>query len=166
MFIRWPGTILPSTTTGTCLIEPIARIAACGGLMIGDELLDIEHAEVGDREGAALVLLRLQAAGAGAADQILRHPGDGAQALLVGVGDEGGDQPALDRDGDVKVDVGVVVQCVAWNEVLRFGKSRSARAAALTIRSLNETFEASSSTWALICERKAAAGAMSTSTVT
>jgi hypothetical protein len=47
-----------------------ARIAACGGLQHRDELLDPEHAEVRDRERAALEIRQLQLAVAGAADEL------------------------------------------------------------------------------------------------
>ena len=43
---------------------PTARMQACGGLMTAAKFLDAEHAEIGDREAAALEFLRLQLAGA------------------------------------------------------------------------------------------------------
>src|ERR1700761_6392739 len=47
----------------------------------GGEILDAEHAEIGDREGAALELLRLQLLGAGALGQRLHLVGDDGKAL-------------------------------------------------------------------------------------
>ena len=69
-------------------MEPMARIAACGGLMMAMnsstsymprlEMVKVPPWYSSGREPAL----------AGAADEVLRHAGDGAQALLVGVRDE------------------------------------------------------------------------------
>ena len=67
------------------------------------ELADPEHAEVGDREGAALEFFELQLAGAGARGEVLGLGGDRCQTLAVGLLDDRRDQPVVERhrDGDV-----------------------------------------------------------------
>ncbi len=69
----------------------------------GVEVVDAEHAQVRDGEAAALVLLRLQLALAGARGEVLHFGGDLRQPLGVRVLDDRGQQPALDghRDGHV-----------------------------------------------------------------
>ena len=71
----------------------------------GVEILDPEHAEIGDREGAALELVELQLAGLGSGAEILHLIGDRREALLVGVLDDRRDKAILERDGDRDVDV-------------------------------------------------------------
>ena len=56
--------------------------------------LDAEHAEIGDREAAALELLGLQLAVLGARGEVLHLGGDLRQALDVGVADDRRDQAA------------------------------------------------------------------------
>ena len=73
------------------------RVDDCG------EFADPEHAEVGDREGAALKLFELEFAGAGAGDEVAGLVGDRRQTLAVGLLDDRRDQPVFERhrDGDV-----------------------------------------------------------------
>ena len=52
----------PSLTTGRCSPAPTARMPACGGLMTAEKSLDAVHAEIGDRETAALIFLGHQLA--------------------------------------------------------------------------------------------------------
>ncbi len=64
----------------------------------GDELLDAEHAEVRDRERAALHVGQGQLAVAGAADEVRAGAGDLLHAPPVGVTDDRDDEPVRRRD--------------------------------------------------------------------
>ena len=66
----------PFLTTGALLAGADRQDAALRRVDDRGELLDAEHAEVGDREGAALELLELQLAGAGARGEVLHLGGD------------------------------------------------------------------------------------------
>ena len=68
------------------------------------ELADAVHAEVRDRERAALELLELQLAGAGALGEVLGLGGDLRQPLLVGALDDRRDQPVIERHRDRDID--------------------------------------------------------------
>jgi SNF2 family DNA or RNA helicase len=63
------------------------------------EILDPEHAQIGDGEGSALVLLRGKLAVAGAAGQILHLGRECSQRFHLGVPQHGGEEPALDGHG-------------------------------------------------------------------
>ena len=111
--MRWPTAISPSLTTGVSVIEPIARIAAWGGLMIATNCSTSNMPR--------LLIVKVPPWYSCGSSPPLRarparsfdRPRDRAETLLVGVGDERGDQAAFDRDGDVDVDIGVVVERVA-----------------------------------------------------
>ena len=57
MVIIGRTTSSPSTATARSSVAPTATIAACGGLSTAMKLLDAEHAEVRDRERAALEIV-------------------------------------------------------------------------------------------------------------
>ena len=63
------------------------------------EILDPEHAEVGDGKAAALILMRGQLSVAGAGGQILHLGGQGRQRFLMRVLEHRREQPTLDGDG-------------------------------------------------------------------
>ena len=73
----------------------------------GIEALDAVHAEVGDRGGAALVLVRGEPALARALGQIAHLVGDLGERLQLGVADDRREQPAF--DGHRHADVGILV---------------------------------------------------------
>src|SRR5690606_27344214 len=71
----------------------------------GIEPADAEHAEVGDREGPALVFFRPQTVRAGAAGKIAQLRGDLRCRLRIRGADDGSDKTVLERHGHG--DVGV-----------------------------------------------------------
>ena len=79
----------------------------------GDELLDAEHAEVRDRERAALQVGQRQLAVARAADEIGAGAGDLLDAAPVGVADDGDDEPVRGRDRHADVRAGMSMDLVA-----------------------------------------------------
>ena len=81
-----------------------------------------------DREGAALIILRQQSAVAGAAGQILGHPGDRAERELVGIRQEGRDRAIIDRDRDVDIDVRVIEEGGRLRDSRSDSESRAAPA--------------------------------------
>lgn len=84
----------------------------------GGEVRDVEHAEVGDGEGAALELVRLQLAVARLLGERLCLCGDGREALGAGVLDDGRDEPV--RGGHGHRDVRLLVSA-ADEESVREG---------------------------------------------
>jgi hypothetical protein len=83
--------------------------------MIEANCLDAEHAQVGDREGAALEFLGLQLLGLGAGRQVLHLGRDLGQALGLGGADDRCDQTAVDSHGHG--DVGMFVHGDAFRRV-------------------------------------------------
>ena len=83
--------------------EPDRQDAALRRIDDRRELADAVHAEIGDREGAALKLLELQFAGAGALGKVLALARDLREALLIGTLDDRRDEPVIERyrDGDI-----------------------------------------------------------------
>src|SRR5262249_52023363 len=67
-----------------------------------------ETAEVGDREGAAGNLVRLELPGAGEAREIHTRELETEDILLVRIADHGNDQPVLQRDRDPDIDFVVI----------------------------------------------------------
>ena len=72
------------------------------------EVGDVEHAQVGDREGGALDLALLELAGAGAPGQVARLAADLAHRLGVGLVQHRHDQAVVEGDRDADVGVRVV----------------------------------------------------------
>ena len=66
----------------------------------GVEVLDAEHAEVGDRETASLVLVRRQLAVARECRQFLHLGGQGRERLQVRVPENRREQAAFNGHGD------------------------------------------------------------------
>ena len=107
----------------------------------GGELLDAEHAEIGDREAAALDTPRASAcrrarrrARSFISAEICARP------FFVGVADDRRDQAAGDGDGDRDVDAVVHDACRhRVQEALAAGTFFSASAAALMMKSLTES---------------------------
>src|ERR1043166_9662037 len=64
------------------------------------EVLDAEHAKIGDGETAALVFLRLELLGARPLGQRLHLVGEDGQTLLLGTEHDGGDEAEIERYGD------------------------------------------------------------------
>ena len=93
----------PSTTTGVSFDGADGEDRDLRRVEHGDELLDAEHAEVRDREGAALHVLQRQLAVAGTADEIGAGAGDLLHAAAVGVADHGDDEAVRGRDRDADV---------------------------------------------------------------
>ena len=69
----------------------------------GDELLDAEHAEVRDRERAALEVVLLQLVVARALHEVGARARDLGDAQPLGVADHGNDEPLRRGDGDADV---------------------------------------------------------------
>ena len=94
----------PFLTTGRWLAGADRQDAAMRRVDDRRELAHPVHAEVGNREGAALKLLELQFAGAGAGNEILGLVGDRSQTLAVGGFDDRCDQTVIEGNGDGDVD--------------------------------------------------------------
>ena len=75
----------------------------------GDELLHAEHAEVRDREGAAIHVLACQLALAGATYEIGAGAGDLLHAATVGVADDRHNEAVRSRNGHADVRPGMTV---------------------------------------------------------
>ena len=103
----------PSTTTGRLLDGSDREDRDLRRVEHGDELLDAEHAEVRDRERAALHVLQRQLAVAGAADEIGAGAGDLLHAAPVGVADDRHDEPVRSRDGHADVRPGMTMDLLA-----------------------------------------------------
>ena len=73
----------------------------------GAERVHAVHAEVADREDAALDVGRPQLAGLRPRHQVLATGGDLLEPQRVGLVDHRDDEPVLQRDGEADVDVGV-----------------------------------------------------------
>lgn len=73
------------------------------GVDDGREVVDAVHAQVGDGEGSALVLLGLELAVAGLGGERLGLGRDGREALGADVFDDGGDEAVGGGDGDADV---------------------------------------------------------------
>lgn len=78
---------------------------------------DTEHAEVGDGERAALVLLGLELAVTSESGQRLGLGRDGSEALGAGVLDDGGDQSVGGGDGNA--DVGLFVSAKSASSLIK-----------------------------------------------
>ncbi len=100
---RRPGTITPCFDYRLLHDAAHGQDAGLGRIDDGGELVDVEHAEVRHAEGAAGVLLRLQAAFPGAAGHLLHLGGDLAERLPIGVAHHRRDQPVFHCDGDAQV---------------------------------------------------------------
>ncbi len=96
-FMRRPTASAPSTTTGFSRTEPTARMAPSGRIDDGRELLDVEHAQVGDREGGPGHLGRAELARPRPLGEVPRLQGDLHQRLDVAVAQHRGDEAAVQR---------------------------------------------------------------------
>ncbi len=103
--------------------------AGLRGVDDGAELLDAEHAEVGDGERATLEFLGLQLLVASTRGQILAFECNLTHAMGICVGDDGGDETIIGGDGDADVDVVVSADAVAVPAAVdsgHFAKRKSA----------------------------------------
>ena len=58
-FIRQPGLISPFSTTGTSRAEPTSQDRGFGWIDDRDEVFHVVHAQIGNREGRAFDIIRL-----------------------------------------------------------------------------------------------------------
>ena len=79
----------------------------------GDELLDAVHAEVGDREGAALEVFGPELAAAGSLHQVDAGRGDLRDRAPVAAADHRHDEPVGDRDREADVGARVALDRLA-----------------------------------------------------
>ena len=103
----------PVRTFGRFSIAPMPRIADLR--LVDDRRADerAEHARVGDRERPVLDFVRIEPLGARAIGEIVERARETGEREVVGVLDDGDDEPPVERDGDADVDLLAVDDLVA-----------------------------------------------------
>ena len=99
--------ILPSSTIGPFLARADRDDAGLRRVDDGGEILDPEHAQIGDRETAAFIFVGLELLVLGLARQFLDLVGDRGQPLGLGREHDGRDQAR--GNGDRDADIGMLV---------------------------------------------------------
>jgi hypothetical protein len=109
----WPGTICSVLHHGLLHDATDGQDAGIGRVDDGGELLDAEHAQVGDGEGVAFPVLRLQLFLLGPLGVVAHFNADGAQGLSIGKTHHGHQQAFFHRHGHADVDVLVETDLIA-----------------------------------------------------